>query len=181
MPVYTDDGKIGNGLTKKGEDIRLIDTMATRSMSSRTTIGPANSPSSPHQRDGGAFVPHTTTSPIEAPFHPDTPQQRGLSSPTPSSISEVLADPPSGLAGDANRDGRPDPYEDEFIELYNAGPAPISLAGWRLGDAGSLSEYFRFPRKASLPPVRTSSSSAVATPWGSPCPSIPTTEKSATA
>ena len=67
-------------------------------------------------------------------------------------ISEVLADPPEGQTGDANRDGRYDPYKDEFIELYNAGPIPLSLAGWRLGDAGSLSDYFRFPRDAIIEP-----------------------------
>ena len=67
-------------------------------------------------------------------------------------ISEVLADPPEGLAGDANRDGQYDPHEDEFIELYNAGSVPISLADWRLGDADSLSNYFRFPRKAIIEP-----------------------------
>ncbi|MCE2447887.1 MAG: lamin tail domain-containing protein [Candidatus Latescibacteria bacterium] len=67
-------------------------------------------------------------------------------------INEVLADPPEGLAGDANRDGQYDPHEDEFIELYNIGPVPISLAGWRLGDAGSLSGYFRFPADAVIEP-----------------------------
>ena len=67
-------------------------------------------------------------------------------------ISEVLADPPEGLAGDANRDGQYDPHEDEFIELYNAGSRRISLAGWRLGDSGSLSDYFRFPDDAVIEP-----------------------------
>ena len=67
-------------------------------------------------------------------------------------ISEVLADPPEGPAGDTNRDGRQDPYEDEFIELYNAGSRRISLAGWRLGDSGSLSEYFQFPPSAVIEP-----------------------------
>ena len=67
-------------------------------------------------------------------------------------ISEVLADPPEGLAGDANLDGQYDPHEDEFIELYNAGSRRISLAGWRLGDSGPLSDYFRFPRDAVIEP-----------------------------
>ena len=49
-------------------------------------------------------------------------------------IDEVLADPPSGNIGDANRDGARKTYEDEFIELYNTGPDIVSLAGWRLGD-----------------------------------------------
>ena len=42
-------------------------------------------------------------------------------------ISEVLADPPTGEVGDANQDGQRDTYEDEFIELYNAGVAISSI------------------------------------------------------
>ena len=64
----------------------------------------------------------------------------------------MLADPPEGSAGDANRDGQYNPHEDEFIELYNTGSRRISLAGWRLGDAGSLSGYFRFPPGAVIEP-----------------------------
>ena len=64
----------------------------------------------------------------------------------------MLADPPEGLAGDANRDGQRDPHEDEFIELYNAGADTISLASWQLGDAASLIDYFRFPPGAFIAP-----------------------------
>ena len=67
-------------------------------------------------------------------------------------ISEVLADPPDGWIGDANQDGRRDPHQDEFIELYNAGSTAVDIGGWRLGDAGPLSGYFRFPRKAAIDP-----------------------------
>ena len=42
--------------------------------------------------------------------------------------------------------------KDEFIELYNAGPDTISLAGWRLGDSRPLIDYFRFPRDAVIGP-----------------------------
>ena len=64
----------------------------------------------------------------------------------------MLADPPSGLAGDANRDGQRDGYEDEFVELYNAGSNPILLAGWRLGDSTSSDSYFQFPANAVIAP-----------------------------
>ena len=68
-------------------------------------------------------------------------------------ISEILADPPSGIIGDANRDGQRDTYQDEFIELYNAGSAPISLAGWRLMDDDIKTDAaFRFPDGALLAP-----------------------------
>ncbi|MDQ3806378.1 MAG: lamin tail domain-containing protein, partial [Acidobacteriota bacterium] len=47
-------------------------------------------------------------------------------------INEVLADPPDGAAGDANRDGRRDGSEDEFVELVNATGADLGVAGWTL-------------------------------------------------
>lgn len=44
-------------------------------------------------------------------------------------LTEALADPQSDWNGDGAIDDG-----DEFIELYNPGSAPISLAGWRLQD-----------------------------------------------
>ena len=152
VPVYTDDGRIGNGLTNKGEDIRLIDHNGHEIDVVSHDEWPAKQSLVRTPPDGGPFVPHKTASPVELPFSPGHASITRPFLTYPLFISEVLADPPSGLAGDANRDGRYDPHEDEFIELYNAGPVPISLAGWRLGDAGSLSDYFRFPAKAIIAP-----------------------------
>ncbi|MDE2812966.1 MAG: lamin tail domain-containing protein [Gemmatimonadota bacterium] len=152
VPVYIDDGKIGNGLTSSGEDIRLIDKNGHEIDVVSRDDWPKDQSIVRNPPDGGAWVPHKTASPTQALFSP------GHSSATrpiltyPLFISEVLADPPEGPAGDANRDGQYDPHEDEFIELYNAGSVPIPLAGWRLGDAGSLSGYFRFPAKAVIAP-----------------------------
>jgi hypothetical protein len=50
-------------------------------------------------------------------------------------INEILTDPPAGLAGDANRDGGRSASHDEFIELFNAGTAPVDLQGWTIADA----------------------------------------------
>ena len=152
VPVYTDDGRIGNGLTNKGEEIRLIDHNGHEIDVVSHDEWPTKQSLVRTPPDGGPFVPHKTASPIELPFSPGhTSTTRPLLT-YPLFISEVLADPPEGPAGDANRDGQHDPHEDEFIELYNAGPVPISLAGWRLGDSGSLSNYFRFPAKAVIAP-----------------------------
>ena len=59
-------------------------------------------------------------------------------------INEVLADPPDGLAGDANHDGVRSSSEDEFIELVNAGSA-VNLSGWtiRTRALNSASETIR--------------------------------------
>lgn len=64
-------------------------------------------------------------------------------------INEVLVDPASGPDGDANRDGIRDTYQDEFIELVNAGPVTADLSGWQLGPVGG--EPFQFPSGTLLP------------------------------
>ena len=130
--------------------------------------------------DGGAFVPHQTASPTKAPFSPgralETPKTPSASSTHALFISEVLADPPAGAAGDANRDGQRNGYEDEFVELYNAGQDTLTLAGWRLGDSTSPDTYFRFPPDSFIAPGSYVVSSAAAPRRGSPHPSISTTE-----
>jgi len=66
-------------------------------------------------------------------------------------ITEILADPPVGSAGDANRDGVRDPADDEFVEIVNRGPDPVCLAGWTLGDARSPVRHV-FPLGPALAP-----------------------------
>ena len=148
IPVYTDDGTIGDGLTDTGESIHLINKRGNEVASLFQSSWPDDQSLVRTAPDGDTLVPHTTVSPTQAPFSPGHAPGTRPALTYSLIISEVLADPPLGLAGDANRDGVRDPHEDEFIELYNAGPVPISLAGWRLGDAGSLSGYFHFPADA---------------------------------
>ncbi len=62
-------------------------------------------------------------------------------------INEVLADPPTGIAGDANHDGVRDGTQDEFIELVNETSSElISLSNWtiRTRPTGSTTETTRF-------------------------------------
>ena len=47
-------------------------------------------------------------------------------------INEFLADPPDGLAGDANHDGVRDSADDEFVELVNSTTRTIDLSGYEL-------------------------------------------------
>ncbi len=68
-------------------------------------------------------------------------------------INEILADPPSGRAGDANADGVRDASDDEFVELVNTGTAAVCLAGWTLGDAHEAERHV-FPLGAALAPGR---------------------------
>ena len=57
-------------------------------------------------------------------------------------ISEIHADPASGLAGDANGDGVRDATDDEFIELVNTGFEPLDVSGYTLGDALQVRHVF---------------------------------------
>ncbi len=52
-------------------------------------------------------------------------------------INEVLYDPASGDAGDANGDGTRDANEDEFIEFFNSGPE-LDMSGYKIFDATAL-------------------------------------------
>ena len=155
IPVYTDDGTIGDGLTDTGESIHLIDDHGHEISFLSQSAWPNAQSLVCTSPDDEAFVPHKTASQTKAPFSPGYAPEppTGPAPPVPRPtyalfISEVLADPP----GDANRDGRHDPYEDEFIELYNAGADTISLASWWLGDTASLNDYFRFPPGAFIAP-----------------------------
>ncbi|MCZ6635128.1 MAG: lamin tail domain-containing protein, partial [bacterium] len=68
-------------------------------------------------------------------------------------ISEILADPPPGLGGDANGDGKRDGREDEFVELWNAGTVPVPIGGWVLGDDdASANRMFKFPEGTVIEP-----------------------------
>ncbi len=57
-------------------------------------------------------------------------------------INEILADPASGLAGDANGDGIRDAYDDEFIEAVNVTAVVLDLSGLTLSDSDSVRHTF---------------------------------------
>lgn len=61
-------------------------------------------------------------------------------------INEILADPPRGKRGDANRDGTRDPAADEFVEIVNSGAVSVCLAGWTLSDAKGRRHLFPLGR-----------------------------------
>lgn len=73
-------------------------------------------------------------SPVTEPPSPDadTPQPVRCEEGRPPKpgelvINEVLANVPTGLAGDANNDGERDPYADEFIEFVNGSDVMLDL------------------------------------------------------
>ena len=66
-------------------------------------------------------------------------------------ITEILADPPRGIAGDANGDGLRDASDDEFVEIVNTGTEPVCLTGWTLGDTRDPERHV-FPLGSELAP-----------------------------
>lgn len=70
-------------------------------------------------------------------------------------INEVLFDPPSGDAGDANGDGTRSASEDEFIEFVNDSDQSVDLSGFQLYDATNLEilePRHTFPDGTVIPP-----------------------------
>jgi hypothetical protein len=86
-------------------------------------------------------------------FAPRAAPCRAMTSAAPPDllVTEILADPPAGAAGDANADGVRDAADDEFVEIVNRGAAPACLAGWTLGDAAQRERHV-FPLGPALGP-----------------------------
>ena len=57
-------------------------------------------------------------------------------------ISEIHADPATGVAGDADNNGVRSSTGDEFVEIFNGGTTAIDLTGWQLDDATQTRHVF---------------------------------------
>src|SRR4030095_13252028 len=70
-------------------------------------------------------------------------------------INEFLADPPEGLAGDANHDGTRDASADEFVELVNTTSRDLDITGYvletRAGTNSAAVTRHRFGSRQILP------------------------------
>lgn len=83
----------------------------------------------------------------DCPNEAGLPEYNGCSQPL-LIINEVLYDPPSGDAGDANGDGTREAQEDEFIEFVNIG-GTLDLSGYTLHD--NAQERHVFPDGTVIP------------------------------
>ncbi|MDY0781425.1 lamin tail domain-containing protein [Tenacibaculum sp. IB213877] len=74
----------------------------------------------------------------------DCPQTPGAFNGCPFSliINEILYDPASGSAGDANGDGTRDANEDEFIEFYNNSGTALDISGYTISDRAEVRHTF---------------------------------------
>jgi hypothetical protein len=59
-------------------------------------------------------------------------------------INEVFADPPAGLAGDANNDGYRHRLQDEFVEIVNNSDGEVDLSGWKIYDSEKVRHEFPY-------------------------------------
>ena len=84
----------------------------------------------------------------DCPNEAGLPEYNGCSQPL-LIINEVLYDPPSGDAGDANGDGTREAQEDEFIEFVNIG-GTLDLSGYTIQD--NAQERHVFPEGTVIPP-----------------------------
>jgi Lamin Tail Domain/IPT/TIG domain len=79
-------------------------------------------------------------------------------------INEYLADPPDGLAGDANGDGTRDGTQDEFVELVNFGASPLSIGGFTISDSTQV--RYTIPANKIIPPHESAVIFGGGTPTG---------------
>jgi len=79
-------------------------------------------------------------------------------------INEYLADPPEGLAGDANGDGARSSSSDEFVEFLNRSGEPLDISGYRLSDSEALRHVF--PAGTIVPPFEAAVVFGGGTPAG---------------
>ncbi|PWT82894.1 MAG: hypothetical protein C5B44_01380, partial [Acidobacteria bacterium] len=70
-------------------------------------------------------------------------------------INELLADPPDGIAGDANHDGTRNASDDEFVELVNSTERDLDLSGYELASRALTADIdtvrHRFTNRTILP------------------------------
>ena len=156
--VFVDDGSIGNGLTNSGDVVLLIDP-AFEDTVAKAEYRVEGDLNQSLVRDSTRWVGHAEPPGIGL-FSPGRPRETAASPtkrppgrrPEGVVINEILANPPSGAAGDANGDGVRHGFEDEFVELWNSGTEPADLSGWRLGDDDvGPDRLFQFPENSLLP------------------------------
>jgi len=161
VPVFADDGRLGDGLNNGGDTVFLIDAdgdtvdmVAGSNWPADRSVVRSNGAFVPHgdpPGQGEAYSPGRAGATATAPAPPRPPGRSPFSGAI--LISEILADPPNDLAGDTNGDGVRDTYADEFVELYNPGADTLSLEGWRLGDDDTApGALFQFPAGTRLSP-----------------------------
>lgn len=162
VQAFVDDGRIGNGLSNSGDRVILRDAAGDTVDVVDPGIWPSDRGSvridemCHHACD---WSPHDEIDAAGRRFSPGVSLWWEMDggetsvSTTTVRITEIFPAPPASEAGDANRDGTTSSYEDEFIEIHNAGSDDADLSGWQLSDDDTpASRRFTFPVGTVLPP-----------------------------
>ncbi|MDE2998588.1 MAG: lamin tail domain-containing protein [Gemmatimonadota bacterium] len=169
--VFVDDGSIGNGLTDGSDVVLLIDPVLNDTLARADYTAEGDIDQS-LVWNGADWIPHETP-PGRGIYSPGLPSEKGTvvgkdtgsddgerrdgdppaAVPAGVIISEILANPAPGAAGDTNADGERHGFQDEFVELWNPQSDTARLDGCRLGDDDTrLDRLFEFPTGTMLPP-----------------------------
>ncbi len=148
------DGSLGGGLGNGGDVLRLRDpTGAERDAVSYGDNLDAFDPAVPLGPPGASIerLPAAQdTDSAEDWWIQDLPSPGAAGSiamgPPPLLLSEVL---PAPLTVDWDASGQAD-YQDEWIEIHNAGDRPLGLSGWRVEDRPAAGWSYRFPPDARI-------------------------------
>jgi len=88
-------------------------------------------------------------------------------------INEFLADPPDGLAGDANHDGVRDSAADEFVELVNSTTRDLDVSGYQLQTRGATGATDVIRHRFAAGTVLSAGTGLIVFGGGNPDPSNP--------
>ena len=119
--VSFDQNQLGFALSAAGETIYFLDSSAKRVLDAIKFGGQENSLSSGRSPDGAPTIRRLgfpTLAAANAPWHVEDVV-----------INEVMFNP---ISGDS---------DDEYVELFNRGPGPVDLGGWKFTDGID----FKFP------------------------------------
>lgn len=157
--VFSDDGRIGDGLSNWSDTVQLLapdgSTVVASMIYEHSTRGVSYA-----RNEDGNYLLHNqiyeeeTTSagrlkPGDDPIEPEVLTDT-LTVPDGIVFSEILILPEQV---DANNDGIVNRHEDTFVELTNIGVDTLDLSGWLLGDDDIVvSKFFTFPGNVVLLP-----------------------------
>ena len=153
--IFSDDGRIGDGLSNAGDTVLLL-APDGNTVVSKMAYENAPKGVSFARHDNGNYLLHNEiyegipVSTGHLGHRDDAIVPKGLTVPAGIMFSEILMLPEQV---DVNNDGIVNRHEDTFVELTNIGVDTLDLSGWLLGDDDIVvSKFFSFPDDVLLVP-----------------------------
>ena len=125
-------------------------TIPTLTPTPKGTQPPSNGTPDPIiNTPGQGETPDSTASTSEVEETP-TPDPTPTKTPIPNLVLNEIHARPHSFLGDANQDGSVNYNKDEFIEIVNAGSAPVNISGWTLHNSNR--KQHTFPENTVIQP-----------------------------